>query len=209
VILAIYRQSDNRKRLRVYFHLPANRNENYNLTAAPQLERGNVPIATFSSFTDGFDREQRSRDHFITNTNLQDDRLWIPYAEGVWFQPRHFNVTTGGFSVVLKGRPGSKIGTHYHVGTVHGYTLRGHWRYLEHDWVAKPGTLIYEPAGEAHTLVITDDSPEPMVTLFIVGGGLNYLDKAENGASLPTRTDSASLNCVGSTVGKPVWMGTS
>ncbi len=78
--------------------------------------------------------------------------------------------------------PGSRIGTHYHVGTVHGYTLRGHWRYLEHDWVAKPGTFIYEPAGEAHTLVITEDSPGPMVTLFIVGGGLIYLDKAENGA---------------------------
>ena len=83
---------------------------------------------------------------------------------------------------MLKGLPGSRIGTHYHVGTVHGYTLRGHWRYLEHDWVAKPGTFIYEPAGEAHTLVITDDSPEPMVTLFIVGGGLIYLDKPENGS---------------------------
>ena len=111
-----------------------------------------MPIATFSSFTDGLDRAERSRDHFITNTKLENDRLWVPCAEGVWFQPCHFNVTTGGFSVVLKGLPGSKIGTHYHVGTVHGYTLHGHWRYLEHDWIAKPGTFIYEPAGEAHTL---------------------------------------------------------
>jgi len=30
--------------------------------------------------------------------------------------------------------------------------------------------------------VITDDSPEPMMTLFVVNGGLIYLDKAENGA---------------------------
>jgi len=29
--------------------------------------------------------------------------------------------------------------------------------------------------------VITEDSPEPMVTLFVVEGGLIYLDKAENG----------------------------
>ena len=140
-----------------------------------------MPIATFSSFTDGLDRDQRSRDHFITNINLEDDRLWVPYADGVWFQPCHFNVTTGGFSVVLKGLPGSRIGTHYHVGTVHGYTMRGYWRYLEHDWVAKPGTFIFEPAGEAHTLVVTEDSPEPMVAIFVVGGGLIYLDKAEDG----------------------------
>lgn len=151
-----------------------------------QLNAGSTPRKEkhanfYLSFTDGLDRDQRSRDHFITNTNLEDDRLWVLYAESVWFQPCDFNVTTGGFSVLLKGLPGSKIGTHYHVGTVHGYTLRGHWRYLEHDWVAKPGTFIYEPTGEAHTLVITDDSPEPMVTLFIVGGGLIYLDKAEHG----------------------------
>jgi 2,4'-dihydroxyacetophenone dioxygenase len=140
-----------------------------------------MPIVNFSSFTDGLNRDQRSRDHFITNIDLDNDRLWVPYADGVWFQPCQFNVTTGGFSVVLKGLPGSVIGTHYHVGTVHGYTLRGHWRYLEHDWVAKPGTFIYEPAGEAHTLLITTDSPEPMVTLFVVGGGLVYLDRAVDG----------------------------
>ena len=59
--------------------------------------------------------------------------------------------------------------------------MRGHWRYLEPDSIAKPGTFVYEPAGEAHTLVITEDSPEPMVTLFVVGGGLIYLDKAVDG----------------------------
>jgi hypothetical protein len=141
-----------------------------------------MPITAFNSVTDGLEPHRRSREHFITNTNLEDDRLWVPYATGVWFQPCWFNVTSGGFSVVLKGLPGSMVGTHYHVGTVHGYTMRGHWRYLEHDWIAKPGTYIYEPAGEAHTLVITEDSPESMVTLFVVEGGLIYLDKGVNGS---------------------------
>ena len=141
-----------------------------------------MPITAFNNFTDGLDPDQRDRGHFIVNTDLKDDRLWIPYADGVWIQPCHFNVTSGGFSVILKGLPGAVLGTHYHVGTVRGYTMQGHWRYLEHDWVAKPGTFIYEPAGEAHTLVITDDSPEPAVIFFAVEGGLIYLDKAVNGA---------------------------
>src|SRR5207237_10106741 len=68
-----------------------------------------------------------------------------------------------------------------HVGTAQDYTNDGHWQYLKHDWIAKPGTYIYEPAGEAHTLVITEDSPEPMVTLFVVEGGLIYLDKPVDG----------------------------
>ena len=59
--------------------------------------------------------------------------------------------------------------------------MRGRWRYLEHDWIATPGTYIYEPPGEAHTLMIMDDSPEPMITVFVVEAGLIYLDKAKDG----------------------------
>ena len=140
-----------------------------------------MPISTFSSFTDGLEPDQRSRGHFIASIDWDDDRRWVAYADGVWFQPCHFNVTTGGFSLVLKGLPGAKVGTHYHVGTVRGYTLRGWWRYLEHDWVARPGTFIYEPAGEAHTLVIAEDSPEPAVIMFVVEGGLVFLDKPVDG----------------------------
>jgi 2,4'-dihydroxyacetophenone dioxygenase len=39
-------------------------------------------------------------------------------------------------------------------------------------------TFVYEPAGEAHALVVTDDSPEAALVLFIVEDGLIYLDKA-------------------------------
>lgn len=140
-----------------------------------------MPITAFSNAVDGLEPSQRKRDHFIVNTNVDDDGPWIPYADGVWIQPCCFDVTSGGFSVLLKGLPGAQLGVHYHVGTVRGYTLRGHWRYLEHDWVAGPGTFIYEPAGEAHTLVIANDSPEPALILFVVEGGLIFLDKAEGG----------------------------
>jgi 2,4'-dihydroxyacetophenone dioxygenase len=141
-----------------------------------------MPITTFSNVDDGLDANQRHRGHFITNIDVNNERMWVPYADGVWFQPCHFNLTSGGFSVLLKGLPGAKLGVHYHVGTVRGYTIRGHWKYLEHDWVAKPGTFIYEPAGEAHTLVVTDDSPEPALIMFMVEGGLIYLDKPVNGS---------------------------
>jgi 2,4'-dihydroxyacetophenone dioxygenase len=141
-----------------------------------------LPITAFSSFTDGLDPNRRSREHFITHINLEEGRHWVPYADGVWIQPCHFNVTSGGFSVVLKGLPGAMLGTHYHVGTVRGYTMAGHWRYLEHDWIAGPGTFIYEPAGEAHTLVIMPDSPEPALIMFVVEGGLIYLDKPIGGS---------------------------
>jgi hypothetical protein len=36
------------------------------------------------------------------------------------------------------------------------------------------GTFIYEPAGEAHTLVVTDDSPEPAQVVFMVEAGERF-----------------------------------
>ena len=153
-----------------------------------------MPITTFSSVDDGLDLSQRNRGHFIANIDVHDRRLWIPYADGVWLQPCCFNVTSGGFSVLLKGLPGAKLGVHYHVGTVRGYTISGHWRYLEHDWIAKPGTFIFEPAGEAHTLVITDDLPEPALIVFMVEGGLIYLDKPTKGGMAAYEDGFSLLN---------------
>ena len=82
---------------------------------------------------------------------------------------------------IFKGLPGAQLGVHYHTGTVRGFTLKGNWRYLEHDWIAGPGSFIFEPAGEAHTLVITEDSPEPALILFMIDGALIYLDKPVEG----------------------------
>ena len=140
-----------------------------------------MPVQTFRNSSDGLKPNQRDRGHYVADLDTENERLWIPYADGVWFQPCQFNVTTGGFTVLLKGLPGAQLGVHYHVGTVRGYTIQGQWRYLEHDWIAKPGTFIYEPAGEAHTLVVTEDSPEPALILFVVEGGLVYLDKPVDG----------------------------
>ncbi len=140
-----------------------------------------MPIQEFSFFTDGLQAGQREHHEYVTHTDLDDERLWIPYVDGAWFQACSFNVSTGGFTNVLKIAPGAKLPAHYHISTVYGYTLRGTWHYLEHDWVAKAGTFIYEPAGEAHTLVVPADATEPMVTFFVVSAGLIYIDNVENG----------------------------
>jgi 2,4'-dihydroxyacetophenone dioxygenase len=140
-----------------------------------------MPITEFSQFTDGLQAAARRRDQYVTDTNLDDEKLWIPYVDNVWFQACNFNVTTGGFTNILKVMPGAKLPVHYHISPVWGYTIRGSWRYLEHDWVAWPGTFIFEPAGEAHTLVVDADAKEPMMTFFVLQGGLIYVDNIERG----------------------------
>ena len=45
---------------------------------------------------------------------------------------------------------------------------------MERDWVARPGTFVYEPPGDIHTLVV--EGAEEMLTLFVLEGVIQYLD---------------------------------
>jgi hypothetical protein len=62
---------------------------------------------------------------------------------------------------------------------VHGLVLKGEWRYLEHDWVAREGSYVYETPGETHTLVV-DAHVEEMITFFQVNGAMIYVDPDGN-----------------------------
>ena len=107
----------------------------------------------------------------------EDDRLWVPQAENVWFRPLVLNRINGEWVNLLKVRRAGVLSRHRHPAPVHGYVLKGEWRYLEHDWIAREGMYVFEPPGEVHTLVV-DSHVEEMITLFHVCGALIYLDDA-------------------------------
>lgn len=86
-----------------------------------------------------------------------------------------FDLNRNSFAVVVRCQPGSVIARHYHMGPVLGYSLKGKWKYKEYDWIATPGTCIYEPPGEAHTLLILGD--EVMQSVFHVMGPHTQLDE--------------------------------
>lgn len=104
-----------------------------------------------------------------------DERAWVPQADGVWFKPLVLCVSQGYYVNLLRVRNSGVLSRHRHAGPVHAITLRGRWRYLEHDWEAVPMSYAFEPAGETHTLVVPEDVDE-MVTLFHVTGGYTYVD---------------------------------
>lgn len=107
--------------------------------------------------------------------DLDDETHWIPQAEGVSFKPLLFSVSQGYFVNILRVRRAGVLSRHRHAGTVHAFTLRGTWRYLEHPWLAEPGDYVCEPPGEVHTLVVPE-GVEEMMTLFHVTGGYTYVD---------------------------------
>ena len=54
--------------------------------------------------------------------------------------------------------------------------------------------------------MITDDSQEPMIAMFMVEGSVTWLDKTEMVVLLPRRMGSGFWSCVGGTIARPVWM---
>lgn len=71
------------------------------------------------------------------------------------------------------------LSRHRHPLPVHGLVLKGEWRYLEHDWIAREGSYVYETPGETHTLVV-DPHVEEMITFFQVNGAMIYVDPDGN-----------------------------
>ena len=76
---------------------------------------------------------------------------------------------------LLKVTKSGVLSRHRHPNAVHGFVLKGRWQYLEHDWEAREGSYVFEPPGETHTLVVSDDVDE-MITYFQVNSTMNYVD---------------------------------
>lgn len=108
-----------------------------------------------------------------------DERDWVPQAPDVWFRPLLLNTVTGSWCNLLRVRKSGVLSRHIHPSWVTGYVIRGAWRYLEHDWVAREGSFVYEPPGEIHTLVVDDLSggDKEMITLFNIHGAMVYVDR--------------------------------
>lgn len=110
-----------------------------------------------------------------------DERVWVPQAPLVWFRPLLLNTVTGSWCNLLRVRKSGVLSRHIHPSWVTGYVIRGAWRYLEHDWVAREGSFVYEPPGEIHTLVVDEavgGEATEMITFFNIHGAMVYVDEA-------------------------------
>lgn len=111
----------------------------------------------------------------VPNAVPEDERIWVPQAENVWFRPLCLNRSQGYWMNLLRVRKAGVLSRHRHPQAVHGFVIKGRWRYLEHDWTAEEGSYVYEPPGETHTLVV-DEGVEEMITMFQVNGVMYYVD---------------------------------
>jgi hypothetical protein len=87
----------------------------------------------------------------IETLNIKGDSLpwvpFVPYSDEVLLKYFQIDPVHGEILVSMKFPPGLTLPTHYHTGIVAGHTMKGAWRYLEHDWVSEAGDTVYETAA--------------------------------------------------------------
>jgi len=98
---------------------------------------------------------------------------FTPYSEELQLKLIKADPIRGEWVTLLKVPPKFQLPMHHHSGTVMVWTLKGQWKYLEHDWVAGAGSFVFETAGSRHTPVGVGD--DEVVTLNIVQGDWNLV----------------------------------
>ena len=118
---------------------------------------------------------------------------WIPLGNENYSLPLCLNISEGYWVHLLRVRQPGIINRHRHSSPVHVLTLKGHWHYPERDWVAGPGTYVFEAPGDVHTLCVPEGGTE-MIFMANVKGTLLYVDEDGNPTGYDdvfTRIDAA------------------
>jgi 2,4'-dihydroxyacetophenone dioxygenase len=94
--------------------------------------------------------------HEHVRTCLVDDEAlpwvpFVPYSNEVLLKYFRLDPIRGEVIVLVKVPAGGELPRHHHSGTVIVYTIEGRWKYKEHDWIACPGSVVFETAASVHT----------------------------------------------------------
>ena len=80
---------------------------------------------------------------------VPEDRPWIPtfYGEQKYIR---LSLATGEWVLFARIKPGQQVPYHKHHGGLNLYVLEGELNFVDEDWVAGPGTYVFEPPGNTH-----------------------------------------------------------
>jgi 2,4'-dihydroxyacetophenone dioxygenase len=119
------------------------------------------------------------------DTSLMDDDAypWMPfapYSDLVEIKYFRADPIRGETIALLKVPPGVSLPMRHNTGTVIVYTVQGKWRHLESDWVAGPGSVVFEPASSRHTPQAIAGQQGDVIVLNVIVGETHYLDAVGN-----------------------------
>ncbi len=118
-------------------------------------------------------------EHIDTSCITDDSLPWmpfLPYSDLVSVKLFHADPVRGEVISVLRAPPGVQLPRYRHAGSATIYTVQGRWKYLEHDWVAGPGSVVIETADSHHTPHVLPDGTDDVIMFMVNSGELLLLD---------------------------------
>ncbi|BEP94843.1 2,4'-dihydroxyacetophenone dioxygenase family protein [Acidovorax sp. sif1233] len=115
------------------------------------------------------------QDELLT-VNIRNMDYFPGGAPGSEIIPLFLDRENGIWVLYGKFAPGTRLPKHFHTGTVHFFTTKGQWNYVEYPQNPQTaGSYLYEPAGSIHTFCVPDDAPEPAEGFMVVhGANVNF-----------------------------------
>lgn len=104
-----------------------------------------------------------------TNYVSSKDLPWVPFTpltDEVTLKYYKVDPIRAEILVSMTFPAGLTLPPHYHTGIVIAHTVKGAWRYQEHDWISRAGDTVYETAGSMHT---PESLEESEVFFYLVG----------------------------------------
>lgn len=110
------------------------------------------------------------QDRLLT-VNIEDSPEFPGSEPGSTIIPLFLDRENGVWVLYGKFEPGTRLPPHFHTGTVHFFTTKGQWNYVEYpDDPQTAGSYLYEPGGSIHTFSVPADAKEAAEGFMVVYG---------------------------------------
>lgn len=107
----------------------------------------------------------------LLSVNINDSHEFPGSEPGSTIVPLFLDRENGVWVLYGKFEPGTTLPPHFHTGTVHFFTTKGQWNYVEYpEDPQTAGSYLYEPGGSVHTFSVPADAKEPAEGFMVVYG---------------------------------------
>ena len=107
----------------------------------------------------------------LLSVNINNSREFPGSEPGSTIIPLFLDRENGVWVLYGKFDPGTTLPPHFHTGTVHFFTTKGQWNYVEYPEDSQTaGSYLYEPGGSVHTFSVPADAKEPAEGFMVVYG---------------------------------------
>jgi len=117
------------------------------------------------------------QDNLLT-VNINEEEAIPNPLDGTVINPLFLDAENGVWVLYVSFKPGTLLPKHFHTGTVHFFTTKGAWHYVEYpDDKQTAGSYLYEPGGSIHTFTVPESATENAEGFMVVhGANVNFDD---------------------------------